>query len=124
MKPKPSNLTESIKWTLALMPVTADADAETKAVHRELRKIFEMNPDISQRGDAADYRTMSDVELLDAYISNEDEATYEAIEDEIANRLDEVPRGADQDDWITYVSVAERSVTHPAHARVLRRRLA
>ncbi len=52
MTPKPTNLMDSIMWTLAIMPVSKDADYETKSTHKVLRSKFNMNPDIYKRGDA------------------------------------------------------------------------
>lgn len=53
MDAKPTSLTGGILYNLAIMAVSKDADAETKATHRVLRTKFSMNPDIYQRGDAA-----------------------------------------------------------------------
>jgi hypothetical protein len=45
-------LSEEVLRRLAILPVSEDADAETKAAHRVLRATLAMNPDIRQRGDA------------------------------------------------------------------------
>lgn len=68
MQPKPTNLSQSILWTLAIMPVSADADFQTKTTHKELRKQFGMNPDIRKRGDASETtkkgREMANTQLI------------------------------------------------------------
>lgn len=44
------SLVDSIAYKIALFPVSKDADAETKAEHRKLRKRFGMDPDIYKPG--------------------------------------------------------------------------
>jgi hypothetical protein len=46
----PENLMERIQWQLARIPVTADADKNTKANQAARRIKFGMNPDLRQPG--------------------------------------------------------------------------
>jgi hypothetical protein len=45
------NLIDSIKFNLAILPLSREADEETQATHRALRRELGMNPDIFVPGD-------------------------------------------------------------------------
>lgn len=52
MTQQPENLIDRVMWNLAIFPLASDADRETVRAHRALRERFNMNPDLSQRGDS------------------------------------------------------------------------